>query len=200
MFVLVALLTIVICLFVFYLWILKSQYDYFIHRNISGPPSRFFFGHYLTLWNTSSYSRQIQEWTRQYGSIYGLFEGTRPLYVVSDIDFLQEIFIKQFSIFHSRRLNFYINILKSNGVNLFTAQDSQWRRQRHVINPTFTALKLKTMAPLMNKCIDSMMMKFSQMNGNEFDIYPYYKRLTMDVICKSSFSSSFFCFFYYKLF
>ena len=104
-------------------------------------------------------AHQIQEWTRQFGSIYGLFEGTRPMYVVSDIDFLQEIFIKQFSSFHSRRTNFFYNIRKTNGANLFTAHANQWRRQRHVINPTFTTLKLKTMTPLMNKCIESMMVK-----------------------------------------
>lgn len=184
MFVIVTLIAICVCLLVSYLWLLKSRYDYFVRRNIPGPPSRFFFGHYLTLWNTPSYSRQILEWTREYGSIYGLFEGTRPMYVVSDIDFLQEIYIKQFSIFHSRRTNFLLDILKSRGESLFTAHGNEWRRQRHVINPTFTTLKLKAMTPLMNKCIESLITKIDEINNNEFNIYVLYKRLTMDVICK----------------
>jgi cytochrome P450 len=184
MFVIAALLATFVCLLVSYLLILKSRYEYFVRRNIPGPPPRFFFGHYLTLWNVSSYCRQIQEWTRQFGPIYGIFEGTRPMYVVSDIDFLQEIFIKQFSMFHSRRTNFFLDILKSKGENLFSAHANQWRRQRHVINPTFTTLKLKTMTPLMSKCIESMIIKLNEMNGSEFNIYALYKRLTMDVICK----------------
>jgi cytochrome P450 len=184
MFILAVLLVIFICLLISYFWILKSHYDYFIRRHIPGPPPRFFFGHYLTLWNAPSYCGQIQEWTRQFGSIYGLFEGTRPMYVVSDINFLQEVFIKQFSTFHSRRTNFLLNLLNSKGANLFTAHANQWRRQRHVINPTFTTLKLKTMTPLMNKCIESMLMKVNEMNGREFNIYTLYQRLTMDVICK----------------
>jgi cytochrome P450 family 3 subfamily A len=106
------------------------------------------------------------------------------MYVVSDIDFLQEVFIKQFSMFHSRRTNFLSNLSKSKGAHLFNAHASQWRRQRHVINPTFTTLKLKTMTPLMNKCIESMLMKVNEMNGSEFNIFTLYQRLTMDVICK----------------
>jgi cytochrome P450 family 13 len=184
MFVIITLLATFVCLLVSYLWTLRSRYDYFKRRNIPGPPPRFFFGHYLTLWNVPFYPQQIQEWTRQFGSVYGLFEGTRPMYVVSDIDFLQEIFIKQFSAFHSRRVNFLISIRKSNGANLFSAHADQWRRQRHVINPSFTRLKLKTMTPLMNKCIESMMVKLNEMNSSEFNIYALYNRLTMDVICK----------------
>lgn len=181
----ITLLVTSICILISYCWILKSRYEYFKRRTIPGPLPHFFFGHYLTLWNVPSFPRQIYQWTRQFGPIYGLFEGTRPVYVVSDLDFLQEVFIKQFTTFHSRRTNFFTHTLKSKGVNLFTASADQWRRQRHVINPTFTTMKLKTMVPLMNRCIDSMLMKIEEISGDELNIYTLYKRLTMDVICKS---------------
>ncbi|CAF3497399.1 unnamed protein product [Rotaria socialis] len=187
MFVTILLLLICICALAAYLWALKSRHDYFVRRNIPGPRPKFFFGHYLTLWNTPSYSRTIQGWNRQYGPIYGLFEGTRPMYVVSDVEFLQEVFIKQFSSFHSRRNHFLQSILQKKGSNLFSAKANQWRRQRHVINPTFTTLKLKTMTPLMNKCIESMMSKLNETNCKEFNIYVMYKRLTMDVIWHCAF-------------
>jgi cytochrome P450 len=173
-----------LCIFIVYhLWRLKSRYAYFVRRNIPGPPFEFIFGHYRTLWNTPHYSDQIKEWARQYGPIYGLFEGSRPMYIVSDVDFLQEVFIKQFSSFNSRRGNILTHLRSNNSANLFNAHANQWRRQRHV-NPTFTTIKLKTMAPLMNKCIKSLMVKVSEMNGNQFNIYEMYKRLTMDVICE----------------
>jgi cytochrome P450 family 13 len=184
MLVIVTLLGACLCLFVTYIWRLKSRYDYFVRRNIPGPPFQFFFGHYRTLWNTHSYTDQIKDWSRQFGAVYGLFEGSRPMYIVSDVDFLQEVFIKQFSSFHSCRGNILNRLRPSSSANLFSAHANQWRRQRYVINPTFTTLKLKTMAPLMTKCIESLMTKLSEMGSNEFNIYEMYKRLTMDVICK----------------
>jgi cytochrome P450 len=173
-----------ISLLVYYYWTLKSSYEYFKRRNIPGPPPKLFFGHYLSIWSTLLYSRQIPEWTREYGPIYGIFQGTRPIYVVSDVDFLQEVYIKQFSIFHSRSNNILARMLKTISSSLGTAQANEWRRQRHVINPTFTTIKLKMMIPLIHKCIYSMMKKIDENKHNEFNIFTLYKRLTMDVICK----------------
>ncbi|CAF4672883.1 unnamed protein product [Rotaria socialis] len=171
-----------IILFISYVRTLKSRYNYFVQWNIPGPPPQFFFGHLRKLWSAPLSFEQIRDWTHLYGSIYGIFEGTHPVYIVSDVDFLQEVYIKQFSSFHSRPLNFLARILQGKGSHLFFAQGNQWRRQRHVINPTFTTAKLKIMAPLMNKCIQLLMVKLDEMNGQEFNIFILYKRLTMDVL------------------
>ena len=74
---------------------------------------------------------------------------------------------------------------------------AKWKRQRHVINPTFSAAKLKTMSPLINGCITDLMGKLTThvKNNEEFNIYSYYKRMTMDVICEYI-SSSLILFFY----
>ncbi len=171
-------------LFFYYFFTLKSHYEYFVRQNIPGPRPKFFFGNYLSMWSTPSFNQQIQKWTGQYGPIYGIFEGTRPIYVVSDVDFLQEVYIKQFSIFHFRHNNILTRMFKTNATSLFTANGNQWRRQRHVINPTFTTAKLKMMTPLINKCIASIMKKLDENLDNEFNIFVLYRRLTMDVICK----------------
>ncbi|CAF1056683.1 unnamed protein product [Adineta steineri] len=154
-------------------------------RNISTPPFSFFFGHFKTLWNVPSSYRQLENWTKQYGKIYGIYEGTHPVLVVSDPDFLQEVFIKQFSVFHVRM----ITMLEDIGHNLAFSNGSPWRRQRHVINPSFTAIKLKTMSPLINGAISDVMDKLLEHSnsGDEFNIYLYYKRLTMDIICRCAF-------------
>jgi cytochrome P450 family 13 len=181
------LLTTVACFVAAYLWIIKSRYDHFERRGIPGPLPSFFFGHYKTLWSTNAYSKQLQAWTRQFGSIYGLFEGTRPVYVVSDVEFLQQVYIRQFSSFDSRRVPFLIRIKNGNRVPLFGAEGSRWRRQRHVINPTFSAAKLKLMFPLANGCIEAMITKLSEMceeKNKEINIYELFKRMAMDVICK----------------
>ncbi|UJR16825.1 hypothetical protein I4U23_003724 [Adineta vaga] len=177
----------VVCLIAGYLLILKSRYSYFRLRDIPGPSPTFFLGHFGTIWSTKSYSRQLQSWTQQFGSIYGLFEGTRPFYVVSDIDFLQQVFVQQFSSFNSHRTSFLYQLSKT--VHLIGANPTRWHRQRHAINPAFSSAKLKLMAPLVDQCIDSFLEKLSEIEkqNHEFDIYKLYQRLTMDVICHCAF-------------
>jgi cytochrome P450 len=187
MFLTIALISIVFGVIAAYLWTINNCYDYFKRHGIPGPPHRFFFGHYKIFWSTPSFSKQLREWTRQYGSIYGLFQGTQPMYVVSDIDFLQEVYIKQFSSFHSRDLPKVFQAKSGENLHLVLANGATWRRQRNVISPTFSSTKLKQMSPLMNGCIEAMLNKLSEIirdKNTEINIYELYKRMTMDVICK----------------
>ena len=187
MFFTLILLTTAVCLIVAYLWNLKSRYEFFKQRGLPGPPPTFLFGHYLTFWSTRTYSQELQKWTKQYGPIYGLFEGSRPMYVVSDVDFLEEVYIKQFASFHSRRVPFIMKPIAGRRTHLLAASGAAWRRQRHVINPTFSTAKLKLMSTSVTQCIQRLMNKFAE-KKEEFNIYDMYKRLTMDVICKNNHS------------
>lgn len=178
--------TCLLCLLIAYLWSIHNGYNYFKSRHIPGPPHEFFFGHLRTIWSMKRYSKQIQEWTHKYGSIYGLYEGTRPLYIVSDVNFLQEVFIKQFSSFHSRRVLFLARMGVGTPENLFGSSGSTWRRQRLIVNPTFSLSKMKLMLPVVNECIETLMNKLAILceNNEEFNIYNMFQRMTMDVICK----------------
>ena len=178
-------LVIILVLIGTYIWTSVSRrYEYFDRHGIPGPPPQFLFGHLRTLWKVPFYSRQLQEWTRQYGSIYGLYEGTRPLYVVSDVDFLQQVYITQFSSFHSRRSAFITRLSESS--HLFASKGERWRLQRHVINPSFSAAKLKGLSMLVIDCVEIFMSKLSEMDMDveerELDIYPLYNRFMLDVI------------------
>lgn len=170
-----------------YLWKMKWYYSYFKDRSIPTPPFRFFFGHYKTLWSVPFLSRQFEKWTKELGSIYGLYEGTRPVYVVSDVKFLHEVFVKQYSCFNSRRLPFITRLSTGNHIHLFAADGNRWRRQRHIINPTFTNAKLKLMSPLIENSIDTFMKKIEKQEEKEFNIYESYKQVTLDIICKIHF-------------
>jgi len=185
-----SLLVIFIGLLIYYLLLLRQRYQYFSQRGIPTPRFQFFFGHLKTLWNTASYHRQLETWAKQYGKIYGIYEGTLPIFVVSDPDFIQEVFVKQFSVFQARKATLFDNTTD----NVFLAKGPMWHRHRHVINPTFSTAKLKLMSPLINGCINDLMKNLSNhvANGNEFNIYLYYKRMTMDAICKHILLSSFF--------
>lgn len=183
--VLVSLLLIII---LGYLWYIRSAYDFFIQLNIPGPSPIFFFGNFLEVIKTRRLSSSITKWTEQYGRIFGYFEGHTPILVISDPDVLQEIFIKSFSNFHSRRL-FPLADQTVKAVNMFFASGLRWKRQRFIINPTFSSAKLKQMTPLIHRSLGELMKKMSEeSNKNQpFDIYAFYKRFTMDSIWSCGF-------------
>ena len=73
---------------------------------IETPKYRFFFGHYREILEKNP-SDAFQEWTKEFGPTYGIFEGHTPLLVTCDPDLIQEVFIKQFSNFVARKVGLY---------------------------------------------------------------------------------------------
>ncbi|CAF3367862.1 unnamed protein product [Rotaria sp. Silwood2] len=172
----------IILIFVAYV---QRQHGYFVRANIPGPPPTFLLGNLPPLWRASNSFRQLETWTGLYGKIYGMFEGTLPIYVVSDVDFLEEVFIKKFDNFSSHKPVLGALPRKDKRVHLFDAYGPRWRRQRRVINPTFSKAKLTQMVPLLNGCIDELMKilaPFADDKALDIDIRPLYARMYMDAL------------------
>jgi len=157
---------------------------------VDGPRPTFFLGNVADFARTKRISISIHNWTKQFGRIYGYFEGHTPVLVVSDPDILDKIFLKYFSKFHSRRQFPLEDRSTAKGVHLFSATGNEWRRQRSIINPTFSPLKIKRMLPIINDCISTLMTKLEEcrnIDSSGFDIYKIYKSLTMDLIWRCCF-------------
>jgi len=185
MFILPILLVCIVLFLVVYL--VYNRSCYFSNRSIPSPPiPSIIFGHLTDLWSAKSYSEQLQKWTRRYGSVYGLFEGTRPVYVISDIKFMEEIFISQFARFYSRRTSLANRILGNKHFNVLSANVAQlWKKQRKILNATFSGAKMKRLLPTVETCVNIFIEKLSSTPHDAvINIYEIYKRLTMDVICK----------------
>ena len=168
-----------------YLIYISRSYTFFKELGIVGPRPSFFFGNLGDFGRTKRISLSIREWTQQFGRIYGYFEGHTPVLVISDPDILDQIFRKHFAKFHSRRQFPLEDRSTTNGVHLFSATGDHWRRQRSIINPTFSSAKIKRMLPMIDDCIATLMRQLDQ--SAEFDIYQSYKSLTMDLIWRCCF-------------
>ncbi|CAF4579168.1 unnamed protein product [Rotaria sp. Silwood1] len=82
-----------------------------------------------------------------------------------------------------------IDFLNSLDYDNPNATGLRWKRQRFVINPTFSSAKLKQMTPLIHRRVFTFMKKMSEESnkGQPFDIYAYYNRFTMDTIWSCAF-------------
>ncbi|UJR11637.1 hypothetical protein I4U23_015818 [Adineta vaga] len=163
------------------------QQQYFKKRGIATPPFDLLFGHLLTMWSAKSSADQLKEWTRKYGKIYGIFAGSSPIYIVSDVNFLEQVFIKQFSSFYSHQTDFSEHAVEKSKRGLLIASGNQWRRQKQIIGPIIST-GIKQMSPLFDKCVDEMIHSLESLNSNiqeEFNIYPLYKKTFWNMACGS---------------
>ncbi|CAF3981022.1 unnamed protein product [Rotaria sordida] len=186
----ISILFIFIIIFLF-VYLLYNHFCYFSNRSIPSPPIHsIIFGHLYDLWSAKSYSEQLRQWTRQYGSVYGLFEGTRPHYVISNIKVMEEIFITQFTHFYARRTTLANRIVGEGHFNVFSANIVQlWKKQRKILNPTFSGAKMRRLLPTVEACINVFMERLVLIpNETIVNIYELFKRLTMDTICQCAFS------------
>ncbi|CAF4209868.1 unnamed protein product, partial [Rotaria sp. Silwood2] len=153
---------------------------------LPGPTPRFFFGNLIELFTHSRHSAAcLADWTKEYGNIYGYFIGHTPVICVSDPDLLQEIFITKFSHFHSRRP---LPLQRHDLRHLLASKDDEWKRQRSIIQPTFSSHKLKEMKTIINQCINELIEKLDQQKPNvEFDISYLLQRTSMNIILNCAF-------------
>ncbi|CAF3694472.1 unnamed protein product [Rotaria sp. Silwood1] len=182
---------ILLCIVVFLIsYLIYNRFCYFANRSIPSPPiPSIIFGHLSDLWSARSYSEQLHKWTHKYGSIYGIFEGIHPVYVISDVKIIQEIFVTQFHRFYGRRTQLSNRILGQERLHVFaTNSNDQWKRQRTILNPAFSISKMKRIIPIMDSSIDVFIEKLSLKNNEKIiNILDFYKRLTMDIICRCAF-------------
>ena len=117
-----------------------------------------------------------------------IFEGHSPFLITSDLDIIQEVFIKQFNAFPIRK-KFPLALPENHAYkNLIgTNWPGRWKRMRLLMNPTFSSAKIRDMDPLIIKCIDRLIEQFEKKSEEEVSINMYMKRFTMDTIWNCAF-------------
>ncbi|ELT90964.1 hypothetical protein CAPTEDRAFT_154438 [Capitella teleta] len=169
----------------------KNKHKVFEKMGIPGPVPHWWYGNLKQLNTNAQNSHEIlKQWSQEYGSTFGYFEGPTPILVSSDLDLLKEIFIKNFNKFHGRK---YVPVqpdpAEDKGCSMFMAQGQRWKRLRTITNPTFTAAKLKHSTELMNRKSRTLLKKLEAIatKGDKCRILPLLQDLTLDVIGESAF-------------
>jgi cytochrome P450 family 6 len=121
------------------------------------------------------------------GPIVGLNLYTEPVMMVTDLDLIKTILVKDFNYFPNRGL--YHNE-KDDPVsgNLSAIEDDEWRSLRNKLTPTFTSGKIKMMFPLIGEVAEKMIERISIEGKNgSIEVKDIHSRFTTDVIGKVAF-------------
>nr|ATW72301.1 cytochrome p450 CYP3045B3 [Brachionus calyciflorus] len=157
----------------------------FKRLGLKTPKYRFFYGNLPEVLEQTQ-SNTLRKWTKEFGKTYGYYEGHLPIIVTSDIDFINEVFIKQYSNFMARKIYPWQFSDNSPKMDLFLSSNKRWKRMRNIINPTFSPSKLKELIPIMNKCTQRFLDILDKNLDEELIISDFLNRYTMDTIWNSA--------------
>nr|ATW72305.1 cytochrome p450 CYP3045C14 [Brachionus calyciflorus] len=170
-----------------YLGKIWYSYCFFKKRSIPGPEPEFLFGNYRQILQNKNYSETIRDWTQKYGRTYGYFEGHQPVLITSDLEIIQQVFIKQAANFNARKRPVMDKKEDDPSAHLFQSSKARWKRMRTIMNPTFSSAKLRELGPLLVNCTDRLVDCLGSVDNKEIEISPYFKRFTMDSIWNCAF-------------
>ncbi|KAE9548463.1 hypothetical protein FO519_008324 [Halicephalobus sp. NKZ332] len=132
-------------------------------------------------------SHVLRDWTKQYGPVYGIMEGWKKTWVISDPKTAHEMLVKKFEYFHGRKPDPLMgNVDKAERMNLFSSRGARWKRLRTISSSSFNINNLKKIYPTVDdSCLKLMdFVDKAYEEGKPFNIHPYFHELTMDVIMR----------------
>lgn len=163
----------------------KNMHSYWQKLGVSGPKPWPIIGNMAELVSTKRRDT-VASWRRKYGKVYGIYEGTRPVLMVSDPDILQQISIKDFDSFVNHDASLELNDLQTHFI--FMLRNDHWKGVRSILSPTFTSGKMRRMYKLMENCADDLEtaiedhLKVSSKTGAVVDLKEIFGLYTMDAI------------------
>lgn len=168
---------------------LHKKHSYWTEHGIPQPKTQFLFGHFrFEVKNQISQFAQMSEYyeaLKSYGAFVGLYFFTRPAILLTDLDMIKRVFVKDFDHFVDHG-NYYNEKDDPISATLFNVNEESWRRLRASLSPTFTASKLKTFFPNVLEIVDTNLIR--AMDGlveeqpRGFPVQDLMSRLTTDII------------------
>ncbi len=177
---------VILILLLKWIWDRKQRQWKFQRRGVKGPKPRLILGNLNTI-REKGFKKAIQDWPLEYGKTMVYHEGAIPIVLTADVELIKEYAIKQFRKFSTRKVMPLLKMPK--GYNAVTEVDyDEWRPIRTIMSPTFSALRMRQMSPIINMCADRFLKSIKNMAGPEpFDVYHYLTGYTLDVITTCAF-------------
>ena len=175
----------------FWVYSRKRKQTLLQRHGFKGPKPHFIFGHSHELFSKNNIEF-VSKCFQEYGPIVALYSGCEPMLYTIDEDLLKMVQIKDFHLFMDRmrlvRGNRYPG--KVSESHIISTNGKRWREMRGILTPTFSANKLKQMNPEISDAIEMLTSKIGKVSDKgekEFNIYPLFQGLTMDVIGRAAF-------------
>ncbi|XP_055592502.1 cytochrome P450 6a2-like [Uranotaenia lowii] len=168
----------------------KKKYSYWANYNVPYLEPEFPFGNFKEANHISMADMSTKQYRlmKDKGPFFGMYFFLRPLIMVTDLDLIKTILIKDFSFFPDRG-TFFNHKDDPISAHLFAVEGNYWRTLRTKLTPTFTSGKMKLMYPTL-KAVGNNFADFLEQvvdQGKELEVKDCMARLTVDIIGSCAF-------------
>lgn len=167
-------------------WFLHRRLQYWKNKNVPHIEPEFFYGNSRGLGKTfgaNDFVRKMYTKLKSKGPIAGIYIYIQPQALVTNLDLIRDISVKDFHVFTNRGL--YFNEADDPlSANLAALEDDTWKNLRQKITPTFTSGKLKVMYGAISEISDRLVntIETEMTDTGNLEIKVVLSRFTTDVI------------------
>ncbi|XP_022106653.1 cytochrome P450 3A24-like [Acanthaster planci] len=167
-------------LLVYLSWRTYDQLTFFSKLGLKGPTPVPIFGNLFGF--KDGVHIAIGKWIKEYGKTFGISRGAQKVIVTSDVEFVKEVMVKQFSHFVDRQ-GFP---LRPNEMcyDLLDLKGERWRTMRETCSLAFSKHKTERMLSMVNECADTTIKDIQEHGKNTngvLDIHKYMAEFGIDV-------------------
>ncbi|KAI1286250.1 Cytochrome P450 9e2 [Halotydeus destructor] len=127
---------------------------------------------------------------KRYGKVFGQIRYSEPKLVISDLELIKQITVRDFHHF-TDRVSLRDLLGKIMGQFVFHLEGEEWKRMRSLLSPTFTSGKMKKMYNMIDSCCkDAIESVKKQSLEGEVDLKRFFEKYSLDVIARCMFATS----------
>jgi len=164
-----------------------STFHVFSEQGIPGPKPIPLVGTAWGMWRWNI-PKHDREMVKEYGKVYGTFQGTKPTLNINDTKLIRSVFVKDFDHFINRR-KIEFPEMKVFRYMLSSMENQPWKDVRSAVTPTFTSGKIKRYSAQMKECADKLCQHLHSLAADKgkFDLKDEMSVVTVSVIAKCAF-------------
>uniref|UniRef100_A0A914R013 Cytochrome P450 n=1 Tax=Panagrolaimus davidi TaxID=227884 RepID=A0A914R013_9BILA len=158
-----------------YYFYLKHRSTYFQRVGLPQPPiTSTYLGNLEEFEKDHQQWETLIKWQKIYGQTFGVLLGAHRVVVTSDLDILNEVFVKQFHTFQARMIHPSVALDQENGAqtNVFLGQGNRWKRLRSLFSASLTISKIKAVDPIMKKAHNELVEVLKRNENGIIDVKP----------------------------
>ncbi len=165
---------------------IKLKFSFWKNQKVAYIEPRLPFGNIAGIGrkiHSSQLMRNFYNELKGKGPFAGIYFFTKPVALAIDLDFIKNVFIKDFTYFHDRGV--YFNERDDPlSAHLFSLEGAKWKNLRSKLTPTFTLTKMKFMFPTIVEVASEFQNCLSNMidENEELELKDVLARFTTDVI------------------